>query len=43
MKFLKIAIASLVVMLLCQSLADAKVVYVNAAAASGGDGTSWQT
>lgn len=43
MKFLKIAIASLVVALLCQSLADAKVVYVNAAATSGGDGTSWPT
>jgi predicted outer membrane repeat protein len=43
MKFLKIAIASLIVALLCQLTANAKVVYVNAAAASGGDGISWPT
>lgn len=43
MKFLKIAITSLVAALLCQSLADAKVVYVNTAAAAAGGGTSWPT
>lgn len=43
MKFQKIAIASLVVMILSQPIADGKVVYVNAAAASGGNGTSWPT
>ena len=43
MKSLNITISVLLVAFLCQSLADAKVVYVNAAAAPAGDGTSWPT
>ena len=43
MKFLKFAIVWLLLALLCQSHADAKVVYVNTAAGAGGDGGSWPT